>query len=83
MLFVSIDPGNRQLKEDEQVARLAPSQEPSNERKNRLRGELDIEGLRRVRPAVENVQERLVARFEREDGRGGLQEVGALEQVCL
>lgn len=83
MLVVSTDPGVRQPTEDEQVAWLATRQEPSDKGENCLRRELDVEGLRRVRPAVENVQERLVARFEREDGRGGLKEVGALKQACL
>lgn len=73
----------RLIRSKAEIFRLATGQEPAGEGQHGLRGELDVKGLWVVGTAIEDVEERLVARFESEDRTGGFEKVGALEEVSL
>lgn len=73
----------RLIGSEAEIFRLATDQEPANEGQHGLRRELDVERLRVVGTAIENVEERLVAGFEGQDRTGGFEKVGALEEVSL
>lgn len=66
-----------------QLCGVAAREEGPGEREHRLGRERNVERLRVEAPAVEHVEQRLVPRFERHDGRGGEEERRVGQEVGL
>jgi hypothetical protein len=75
----AIRDGQRLVRSQTELASVAVLEESTGEGEDLLRAESDVEGLRSEGAAVEGVEDRLVAGFEREDRTCGGEESGTEE----